>query len=107
MAVSWSDGDLAQVKKIVSPESLDVYRNNMITANKQNPQRTGTEQATDLIKRFPEMQHLQQVNALKDVPKEWHLMKKIVVDAISDLEREGRLSLKPSKSKTLIDFISC
>lgn len=43
MAVSWSDGDITQIQNIVTPESLEVYRNNMITANKQNPQHTGTE----------------------------------------------------------------
>ena len=33
-AVSWSDGDLCQIQNIVSEDSLEVYRDNMIIANK-------------------------------------------------------------------------
>lgn len=38
MAVSWSDVDISQIENIVSEESLQIYRDKMITANKQNPQ---------------------------------------------------------------------
>ena len=34
--VSWCDGDLSQVKTIVSPESLTIYADNKICANKQS-----------------------------------------------------------------------
>lgn len=35
-AVSWCDGDLAQIDNVVSDESLSLYRDNMIIACKQN-----------------------------------------------------------------------
>ena len=50
MAVFSSDGAMSQIQKIISSESLQIYRDNMITANKQNPQQTGTEQSVDLTK---------------------------------------------------------
>ena len=107
MAVSWSDGDIAQIRNIVTPESLEVYRNNMITANKQNPQRTGTEQPADLTKCFPLLEYLQRGNSLENVPTERHPMKLLITAAFARLAKEGRLVLKPTKSKALIDFISC
>ena len=58
-AVSWCDGDLAQIDNIVSDESLSLYRENMVCANKKNAARSGTEQAADLTKTFKIMQALQ------------------------------------------------
>ena len=97
MAVSWSDGDIAQIQNIVTPESLEVYRNNMITANKQNPQRTGTEQPADLTKCFPLLEYLQRIVPLENVPAERHLMKMLITAAFARLAKEGRLVLKSSK----------
>ena len=57
-AVSWCDGDLAQIENIVSQESLDLYKENMVCANKQNPARSGTEQAADLTNTFKLMNKL-------------------------------------------------
>ncbi len=46
-AVSWCDGDLAQISNITCEESIELYKENKIIANKQNPARSGTEQAAD------------------------------------------------------------
>ena len=51
-AVSWSDGDLAQIENIINEELLAIYQANLITDCKQNPQQTGTEQLADLTKIF-------------------------------------------------------
>ena len=53
------------------------------------------------------MQRLQQVITLEVVPAERHLMKVVVTRAFSNLGREGRLSLLPTKQKAPIDFIAC
>ena len=74
MAFSWGDGEISQIENIVSKESLQIYRDGMITANKQNPQRTGTEQPADLTKTFPVTKKLQKTNTLADVPTERHLV---------------------------------
>ena len=42
-AVSWCDGDLAQIENIVSLDSLPIYKENMMCAAKQNAARSGTE----------------------------------------------------------------
>ena len=53
------------------------------------------------------MQKQQQVNNLKDVPVDRHPMKAAITEAFFKLTKEVKLSLKPSKSKALVDFISC
>lgn len=55
-AVSWCDGDLAQIEKIVSLESIQTYKENMICAAKQNAARSGTEQFVDLTKTSKQIQ---------------------------------------------------
>jgi len=85
MAVSWSDGDLSQIENIVNNESLELYRDKMITACKQNPQRTGTEESADLTKTFPIMQYLQQTITLQDGPIERHPMKRAISNQLLKL----------------------
>ena len=58
-AVSCCDGDLAQISNIMREESIELYKENKIIANKQNPARSGTEQAADLTKAFKIMHILQ------------------------------------------------
>ena len=60
-AVSWCDGDLAQIDNIVSRESISLYRENMIIACKQNAARSGVEQAADLTKVFKLMHRFQKL----------------------------------------------
>ena len=105
-AICWSDGDLSQIETIVDPQSLEIYMNNLITACKQNPGRTGTEQPADLTLVFRIMKQLQLTFRLSDVPSERHPMKNIITKAFAQLRSEGRLCLKTNKSRALIDFIS-
>ena len=105
-AISWCDGDLAQIENIVNEESLDIYKKNKIMANKQNPARTGSEQAADLTKTFPIMQSLQQTYTCQNIPTNRHPMKRRVSEVFTKLKKEGRLILKSSKEHSLIDFVS-
>ena len=66
--VSWSDGDAKQVETIVSENSIDIYKENMIVANKQNAARSGTEQAADLTKTFKIMNLLQNKVTVSNIP---------------------------------------
>lgn len=53
------------------------------------------------------MQKIQQGGTLTDVPTVRHLLKIKVTNLCSRLGREGRLNLKASKHKALIDFVAC
>ena len=77
-AVSWCDGDLAQIDNIISEESLQMYKENCVCANKQNAARSGTEQAADLTKTFKVMQNLQSTVSVSDIPIDRHPMKKLI-----------------------------
>ena len=105
-AISWCDGDLAQIENIVNEESLEIYKENKIMANKQNPARTGSEQAADLTKTFPIMQKLQKTYTCQKIPADRHPMKRRVSETFAKLKKEGKLALKSSKEHSLIDFIS-
>ena len=105
-AVSWCDGDLAQIENIVSPDSLPIYKENMISAAKQNAARSGTEQFADLTKTFKQMQTLQRVISVSNVPIERHPMKKMIFNELKDLQNQQKLLLKPSKNNSIIDFIA-
>ena len=105
-AVSWCDGDLAQIENIINPESLQVYTENMICAAKQNAARSGTEQFADLTKTFKQMQYLQRTYSVSDVPIERHPMKRIIHHELKDLQDKQKLMLKPSKKSSIIDFIA-
>ena len=76
MAVSWCDDDLVQVENIISEESLHIYEQNMICANKQNNARSATEQWADLAKVFKVMHSLQGKVTVSDVSTDLHLMKR-------------------------------
>ena len=105
-AVCWCDGDLSQIQTIVQEQCLEIYRQHKIIANKQNPGRTGTEQPADLTKTFRLQKLLEHNFTLIDVPAERHPMKKSVSKALATLRSEGRLILKPNKSRAIIDFVS-
>ena len=74
-AISWCDGDLAQIENVVSDESLQIYSMNMICANKQNAARSGVEQAADLTKTFKIMHKLQSEITVSHVPIKNHPLK--------------------------------
>ena len=105
-AVSWCDGDLAQIENIVSTDSLNKYKENMICANKQNAARSGVEQAADLTRTFKIMKRLQETVSCIDIPMINHPLKRIMMTKFEQLTRSGRLGLKPMKKDSIIDFIS-
>ena len=104
-AVSWCDGDLAQIDNVVNEESLALYAEHKICACKQNAARSGTEQAADLAKTFKIMQNLQQTVTVSNVPIERHPLKRLLCKKFDSLMSEGRLRLKPRNKAALIDFI--
>jgi hypothetical protein len=105
-AVSWCDGDLAQVATIVEENALPIYVNEKICVNKQNAARSGTEQAADLTTTFKMLHKLQKKVSLQDVPGEDHPLKFVVANGFRDLAYQGKLRLRPNKTQALIDFIS-
>ena len=105
-AVSWCDGDLAQIDNIVSRESISLYRENMIIACKQNAARSGVEQAADLTKVFKLMHRFQKTVPVSNIPVENHPLKNWVSKSFKNLQEEGKLNLKGLQIAHLIDFIS-
>lgn len=55
-AISSCDDDLAHIDNTVSPDSLPVYRENMISAAKENATRLGTEEFANRKEMFKQMQ---------------------------------------------------
>ena len=105
-SVSWSDGDAKQVETIVSESSIDIYKENMIVANKQNAARSGTEQAADLTKTFKIMNLLQNKVTVSNISCDRHPMKRIINSAMKNLSSSNKLVLKPTKHNAIVDFIS-
>ena len=105
-AVSWCDGDLPQIENIVSDDSLQIYEDNLITENKKNSARSGTEQAADLTRTFKMMHKLQRTHTVSNLPYQRHPMKCMIHNALRRLFYDKRLSLKPTKKNEIIDFIS-
>ena len=42
MAVSWCDGDFVQIENIITEDSLDIYEQSIMWANKQNNIKSAT-----------------------------------------------------------------
>ena len=104
-AVSWCDGDLAQIENTVSPDSLPIYKENTMCVAKQNAARSGTEQFADLTKTFKQMQTLQKVISVSNVLVERHPMKKMIFNELKEVQNQQNLLLKPSKKNSIIEFI--
>ena len=105
-AVSWCDGDLAQIASIIDDDSVSLYNQHLIIANKQNAARSGTEQAADLGKQFKAMKGLEKSVTVSATPLERHPLKRSITKAFSKLQDEGRLYLKDTKKKALVDFVA-
>ena len=105
-AVSWCDGDLAQISNITCKESIELYKANKIIANKQNAARSGTEQAADLTKAFKIMHNLQKTITYVDTPFHSHPMKQKITRAFDELSSSNQLRLPSKKRGALIDFVS-
>ena len=105
-AVSWCDGDLAQIENIVSKESLKKYKDNLIIANKKNAACSGLEQAADLTRTFKIMKKLQSTTSTSDISLINNPLKRILVEKFKQLEASYRLRLIKNHKDALIDFIS-
>ena len=104
-AVSWCDGDLAQIDKIVDSDSLDIYKANRVCACKQNAARSATEQAADLAKTFKIMQRLRNIVTVCNVPFERHPLKRAINDELTKLASQDRLCLRAKNKNALVDFV--
>ena len=72
------DGNMSQLKVSTSPATIDQNRKEKLCCIKHNPARTGTEQACDLSKNFPESNKKQKellIKADKSTPL-YHRIKK-------------------------------
>jgi hypothetical protein len=101
-AVAWCDGDMSQIDAI--KQSVDVYVENKITANKKNAARSGVEQPADLAWVFESMKRIQSKHTIRDIPVNICQMKRLLSDMFHS-EKLGFLSLKSSKKNALIDFL--
>jgi hypothetical protein len=104
MAVSWCDGDNAQIKMLVEDSTLAQLGRLNITVNKQHAARTGTEQAADLTKTFKICNSLQQTTTAEH--KNHLPIKKNIGRALTELASNGKLKMSLRKRTALTDFIA-
>jgi len=75
-AVSWCDGDNAQIDTIVSEEGIQRYSANNIIANKHNASSTEKEQANCLCKVFPISNQLNKTTTVEHISSSNHHLKR-------------------------------
>ena len=97
---------MAQINNIVNEDSLHLYEENLLCANKQNPARIFKEQQDDLTKVFKIMPALQKTITVSDIPIDLHPMKRLVSREIQKWTDQNRLKLKLTKKNAIIDFVS-
>ena len=101
-AVSWCDGDLSQIDAITN--SIPLFAENKIVANKQHAARSGVEQPADVSRVFKQIKQLINTTSNAHLPIERCPMKKLLSEAIS--EDLSCIKLASNKRGALIDFIS-
>ena len=101
-AVAWCDGDMSQIDAI--KQSVDLFVENKIVANKQNAAWSGAEQRADFALVFKSIQRIQSKHTVWDIPVDRCPMKRLISDMFHS-EKLGSLSLKSSKKNALIDFL--
>ena len=101
-AVSWCDGDLAQIGSIVN--DLSLFDENRIIGNKQNNARSGVEQPADLSKSFKILKRMQQEHTVSHLSVSSHPLKRIIVEEFERLTRSGELRFATNKKKAVVDF---
>jgi hypothetical protein len=102
-AVAGCDGDMSQIDAI--KQSVDLYVENKIIANKQNAAWSGVEQPADLAQVFKSIKKIQRKHTVRDIPVDRCPMKRLISDMFHS-EKSGFLSLKSLKKNALIDFLS-
>ena len=101
-AVSWCDGDLAQIASVI--EDVTLFHDKKVTANKQSAARSGVEQAADLSKCFKIVNNIQSEYTVSDLPAKLHPLKRSILTEFNNLARQGRINLAPNKKNALVDF---
>jgi hypothetical protein len=101
-AVSWQDGDHAQLAAVTAEDLLEEYKQQRITMCKHNPGRTGVEQPCDLSPIFMLLKALEKTMTCKNKPSP---LKELIKKVFND--HSHQVKLKPTHSKALIDFLSC
>ncbi|CAB9522640.1 expressed unknown protein [Seminavis robusta] len=103
-AVTWCDGDLAQLATNVDDGFIKKFKDAKIWVCKQSAARTGTEQPCDLCPGFKSI-HFQQKNfTMQDVPRGADDWKDEVVEVIQKADSLG-LNLPDNKRRALAEFI--
>jgi hypothetical protein len=77
-AFAWCDGDLSQIDTI--KQSVEVYVENKIIANKQNAARSGVEQSVNLTPVFKITKKIQHTHTVRDIPVDRCPMKHVISD---------------------------
>ena len=102
-AVCWCDGDIPQLSAIT--DSLELFAENRIIANKQHASASGAEQPADLAKVFKLLRVLLPHYTCAHLSVDECPIKKLVLEAFEDDILCG-LKLSPTKKNSLVDFIS-
>jgi hypothetical protein len=101
-AVAYCDGDISQINVIKN--SIDLFVDNKVIANKQHATRSGVEQPADLARVFKIIKTLLPEHTVKNIPAARCPMKALMIDAFKN--KLENLHLPSNKTKSLIDFIS-
>jgi hypothetical protein len=101
-AVAYCDGYISQIDEIKN--SINLFVDNKVIANKQHASWSGVEQPADLARVFKLIKTLLPEHTVKNVPAERCPMKALMIDAFKN--KLDDLCLPSNKTKSLIDFIS-
>ena len=105
-AVSWFDGNSAQIAAITEEESLAILKEHKVFANRESAARSAVEQAADLhlVSKFST--HCSGQTQCLIFIKKNHRPKYRVMDGFKRMRDEGGLRLTSLKLNALIDFMS-
>ncbi|KAL7552482.1 hypothetical protein ACHAWF_015738 [Thalassiosira exigua] len=102
-AISYCDGDLGQIAAIKS--AVDMFIENEVICNKHNAARSMGDQPADRCHVFKCIKEQLPSHTAEHIPAENHPMKRKIVQ-VFEHERLKHLSLKSSKKKALINFLT-
>jgi hypothetical protein len=101
-AVAYCDGDISQINVIKN--SIDLFVDNKVIANKQHASWSGVKQPVDLARVFKLIKMLLPEHTVKNIPVERCPMKALMIDAFRN--KLDDINLPSNKTKSLINFIS-
>ncbi len=101
-AVAYCDGNISQINVIKN--SINLFVDNKVIANKQHASWSGVEQPADLARVFKLIKTLLPEHTVKNIPVERSPMKALMIDAFKN--KLDNINLPFNKTKSLIDFIS-